>query len=79
MGVHHPKWEERPILILERSPGSTVTAGEVLAHLASRIVKWWMPDAVIFDDIPLTATGKTDKKALRERFWDHLRENSANQ
>ena len=44
----------------------------MLAHLEPHIVKWWMPDAVIFDRVPLTATGKIDKKRLRERYRDHL-------
>ena len=44
----------------------------VLAYIAPRIVKWWRPDDVVFDEVPLTATGKIDKKALRERYRTHL-------
>jgi len=68
IGVPHPKWEERPILIVERHEGSKVTDAEIQDYLAPRIVKWWKPDAIIFDAVPLTATGKIDKKTLRTRY-----------
>jgi fatty-acyl-CoA synthase len=72
VGVYHPKWEERPILIIEPHDDSDVTAEDVLAFLEPHIVKWWTPDAVLFDLVPLTATGKIDKKVLRQRYWNHL-------
>lgn len=72
VGVYHPKWEERPLLAIEPHEGETVTAEDVLAFLAPRIIKWWMPDAVIITQVPLTATGKIDKKVLRDRYRDHL-------
>jgi 3-(methylthio)propionyl---CoA ligase len=72
VGVYHPKWEERPILIIEPHDESDVTAEAVLAFLEPHIVKWWTPDAVLFDIVPLTATGKIDKKVLRQRYWNHL-------
>jgi acyl-CoA synthetase (AMP-forming)/AMP-acid ligase II len=72
VGVYHPKWEERPLLAIEPHEGETVTEEAVLAFLESRIVKWWMPDAVIITPVPLTATGKIDKKVLRDRYRDHL-------
>lgn len=72
VGVFHPKWEERPLLVIERHDDAEVCPHGVLAHLEPHIVKWWMPDAVIFDRVPLTATGKIDKKRLRERYRDHL-------
>jgi len=72
VGVYHPKWEERPLLAIEPHEGETVTAEAVLAFLEPRIVKWWMPDAVIITPVPLTATGKIDKKVLRDRYRDHL-------
>jgi len=68
IGVPHPKWEERPILIVERHEGANVTDAEIQDYLAPRIVKWWKPDAIIFDAVPLTATGKIDKKTLRMRY-----------
>jgi fatty-acyl-CoA synthase len=67
IGVPHPKWEERPVLIVEAHEGASLTKDEVLAFLAPRIAKWWTPDEVLFDAIPLTSTGKIDKKTLRER------------
>ncbi|MDB5695583.1 MAG: long-chain fatty acid--CoA ligase [Sphingomonas bacterium] len=72
IGIAHPKWDERPLLLVVRKPGSAVTAGEVRAHLATAVAKWWLPDAVEFlDDLPHTATGKLLKSALRERFKDY--------
>ena len=68
IGVPHPKWEERPVLVIETHDGAGVSEAEVLAYLAPRIVKWWTPDAVVFDTVPLTATGKIDKKVLRDRY-----------
>jgi fatty-acyl-CoA synthase len=71
IGVPHPKWTERPLLVIEPQPGAQPTKDSVLAHLEGKIAKWWMPDEVLFlDKIPLGATGKVDKKALRERFKD---------
>ena len=78
VGVFHPKWEERPLLVIEPHGDAEVTAESVLAHLEPNIVKWWMPDAVVFDAVPLTATGKIDKKVLRERYRDHLIDKSLN-
>ncbi|MDB5469584.1 MAG: long-chain fatty acid--CoA ligase [Caulobacter sp.] len=71
-GVPHPKWEERPLLVIEVHDGHDVSKEAVLAFLEPRIVKWWMPDDVIFDAVPLTATGKIDKKVLREAYKDRL-------
>jgi acyl-CoA synthetase (AMP-forming)/AMP-acid ligase II len=72
IGVEHPKWGERPLLIVVRKPGSDVTPDEILGFLEGRIAKWWMPDAVTFiDEIPHTATGKISKLTLRESFRDY--------
>ena len=68
VGVPHPKWEERPILIIETHDGATVEIEGVLAHLAGLVAKWWLPEAVHFDSVPMTATGKIDKKTLRRRY-----------
>jgi fatty-acyl-CoA synthase len=72
VGVPHPKWEERPLLVIEAHDGEPPTREAVLAFLSTRIVKWWMPDDVVFDAVPLTATGKIDKKVLRDRYRSHL-------
>jgi fatty-acyl-CoA synthase len=69
IGVAHPKWTERPLLIIVRKPDSTVSAEDILTYLDGKIATWWMPDAVEFiDEIPHTATGKIQKMALREQF-----------
>ena len=72
IGVAHPKWEERPLLIIEAHAGQAVTRKDVLDYLTPHIAKWWTPDDVIFAAIPLTATGKIDKKVLRDAYRDHL-------
>ena len=73
IGIPHPKWDERPLLIVVAKPGASVTKADVLAHLTGRIAKWWMPDDVVFvDELPHTATGKLLKTALREQFRDHV-------
>jgi 3-(methylthio)propionyl---CoA ligase len=68
IGVPHAKWEERPVLVIEAHDGASLSEADVRAYLEPRIVKWWAPDAVVFDQVPLTATGKIDKKVLRERY-----------
>jgi len=72
IGVAHPKWDERPLLIVVRKPGSKVTREELLAFYEGKIAKWWTPDDVQFiDAIPLGATGKILKTRLREQFRDY--------
>jgi acyl-CoA synthetase (AMP-forming)/AMP-acid ligase II len=72
IGVAHPRWDERPLLIIVPKPGTAPTRDALLRHLASRVAKWWLPDDVVFvDDIPHTATGKIQKTALRDRFRDY--------
>lgn len=72
IGASHPKWDERPLLVVKLRPGETSDKQEQLAFLEGKIAKWWMPDDVVFvDDIPLGATGKVDKKLIRERFKDY--------
>jgi fatty-acyl-CoA synthase len=69
IGVPHPKWEERPLLIVKLRPGEHATREEILGFLQGKIARLWMPDDVVFvDDIPLGATGKFDKKRLRELY-----------
>ena len=73
IGVPHPKWDERPLLIVVAKPGASVTREDVLAYLTGRIAKWWMPDDVVFvDELPHTATGKLLKTVLREQFRGHI-------
>jgi acyl-CoA synthetase (AMP-forming)/AMP-acid ligase II len=72
IGIYHPKWDERPILVVVRKPGAEVEGEAIVAHLAQHIAKWWLPDAVEFvDDLPHTGTGKVSKKDLRDRFRDY--------
>ena len=72
IGVAHPKWDERPLLLVKLREGETATKAEFLAFLDGKIARWWMPDEVLFvDDIPLGATGKIDKKVIRERYKDY--------
>ncbi|MGV9010190.1 long-chain-fatty-acid--CoA ligase [Brevundimonas sp.] len=72
IGAAHPKWDERPVLIIKLKPGETEDKQEHLDFLVGKIAKWWMPDDVVFvDDIPLGATGKVDKKLIRERLKDY--------
>jgi len=73
IGAYHPKWDERPLLLVQLKPGETATKDEFLAFLEGKIAKWWTPDDVVFvDDIPLGATGKIDKKLIRERMKDYV-------
>ncbi len=72
IGVYHPKWDERPLLIIQPVEGESPTKDEILAQLEGKIAKWWTPDDVQFvEDIPLGATGKINKLALRETFKDY--------
>jgi fatty-acyl-CoA synthase len=72
IGLPHPKWSERPLLIIVRDEGSDIGKEKVLAFLEGKIAKWWMPDDVAFvDEIPHTATGKIQKMELREQFKDY--------
>ena len=71
IGLPHPKWSERPLLIIIREAGSDIDKEGVLAYLDGKIAKWWMPDEVVFvDEIPHTATGKIQKMELRKQFKD---------
>jgi len=73
IGVTHPKWDERPLLLVRLKDGETAEPAEFLRYLDGKIAKWWMPDDVVFvDDIPLGATGKIDKKLIRQRFEGYL-------
>lgn len=72
IGAKHPKWDERPLLVVVRKPGAELTREQLLQFYEGKIAKWWTPDDVVFvDAIPLGATGKVQKNKLRERFADH--------
>lgn len=72
IGIYHPKWDERPLLIVQPHPGETPTKEEVLKQLEGKIAKWWTPDDVQFvEEIPLGATGKINKLKLRQMFKDY--------
>jgi len=72
IAARHPKWDERPLLVVVKKPGASVTRDELVAHYDGKIAKWWTPDDVVFvDAIPLGATGKMMKVKLREQFKDY--------
>ena len=72
IAAKHPKWDERPLLVVVKKPGAELTRDELLRFYEGRIAKWWTPDDVVFvDAIPLGATGKMQKNRLREMFRDH--------
>ena len=73
IGVAHPKWQERPLLLVRLHPGEACTKDEIMAHLADKVARWWLPDDMIFvEDLPHTATGKLLKTELRKRHGDHF-------
>jgi len=72
IGVRHPKWDERPLLLVVRKQDSKVGAQDILDHLKKHVARWWLPDEIMFvDSLPHTATGKLLKTALREKYRDH--------
>jgi fatty-acyl-CoA synthase len=72
IGIPHPKWDERPLLLVVRAEGSRVDEATIRNHLSNHVAKWWQPDAIEFvNDLPHTATGKLSKKTLREQFRDY--------
>lgn len=72
IGIAHPKWDERPLLIIVPREGTSPTREDVIGYMEGKIAKWWMPDdVVIVDEIPHTATGKIKKTTLRDTFADY--------
>lgn len=72
IGIPHPKWQERPLLIVVKAPGHDLERDELHQFLGTKLVKWWMPDAIEFvDALPLGATGKVLKRELRQKFADY--------
>jgi fatty-acyl-CoA synthase len=73
IGLPHPKWSERPLLVIALKPGATADKRDILSFLKGKIATWWRPDDVVFvEEIPHTAVGKIQKAALREKFKDHV-------
>ena len=73
VAARHPKWDERPVLVVVPRPGRTIDPADVLRVYAGKVPKWWLPDAVVVvEELPHTATGKLQKTTLRQRYQDHL-------
>jgi acyl-CoA synthetase (AMP-forming)/AMP-acid ligase II len=73
VAAHHPKWDERPLLLVVAQTGRTIQPADILAFYEGKIAKWWLPDAVIVvDELPHTATGKLNKLSLRQHYRDYL-------
>jgi fatty-acyl-CoA synthase len=73
VGLKHPRWQERPVALAVLRPGAEASEGELIDFLAERVAKWWLPDKVLLvEQIPKTATGKFDKKVVRDQFSDLL-------
>jgi fatty-acyl-CoA synthase len=72
IGVAHPKWTERPLLVVVRKSGQDVDREQLLGFLRDKIAKWWLPDDVVFvESLPHTATGKLSKLTLRQQLKDY--------
>lgn len=73
IGVPHPKWDERPLLIVVPRAGANPTLEDLNNFLSTRLAKWWLPDdMIVVDEIPHTATGKIHKMVLRDEYGDHI-------
>jgi fatty-acyl-CoA synthase len=72
IGVAHPKWTERPLLVVVKAEGQDVSGDELLAFFKGKVADWWIPTDVVFvDELPHTATGKIKKIELRKQFADY--------
>ena len=72
IGLPHPKWDERPLLVIVPKAGQTPDPQSIQDYLAAKVAKWWLPDDIVFvADMPHSATGKLQKVKLREQFKDH--------
>ncbi|HAD48766.1 MAG TPA: long-chain fatty acid--CoA ligase, partial [Idiomarina sp.] len=73
----HPKWDERPLLLVVLNKGETLTKDAIKQFLDGKIARWWTPDDVVFvDELPHTGTGKLVKNELRKAYQNYLTENS---
>ena len=72
IGIRHPKWDERPLLVVVAKPGKSIDKDAIVAFMTGKVAKWWLPDDVVtVQEIPHTATGKILKTELRKRFADY--------
>jgi acyl-CoA synthetase (AMP-forming)/AMP-acid ligase II len=72
IGIPHPKWDERPLLLIVRDDVGNVSEGEIREFLLGEVAKWWLPEAIEFvEELPHTATGKLSKKDLRDQYRDY--------
>ena len=72
IGIPHPKWDERPLLLVVRDDDGDVGEAEIRSFLTGQVAKWWLPDAIEFvDELPHTASGKLSKKDLRDKYRDY--------
>ncbi len=72
IGIAHPKWDERPLLVIVRKEGQDISRDQMLDFLRGKLAKWWLPDDVVFvDSLPHTATGKLSKLTLRQQLRDY--------
>ena len=72
VGVFHPKWDERPILLIVKKPDAEVGEADILDYLKDKVAKWWLPDEILFvDELPHTATGKILKRQIRDDYKDY--------
>ena len=72
IGVAHPKWDERPMLVVVKRPGQEVSREELLGFFEGKVAKWWLPDDVVFTEaLPMGATGKIQKNRLRDQYREH--------
>jgi acyl-CoA synthetase (AMP-forming)/AMP-acid ligase II len=73
IATRHPRWQERPLLLVHRKQDVAVTKDDLLQFLSGKVAKWWLPDDVVFvDELPHTATGKVLKTQLRDEYGDWL-------
>jgi acyl-CoA synthetase (AMP-forming)/AMP-acid ligase II len=72
IGIPHPQWEERPLLVVVPAASQAATANSIIAFLEGKIAKWWIPDDIVFvEALTYGATGKVQKMELRRRFGEH--------
>jgi len=68
VGIAHPRWDERPLLVIQPEAGVVIDPGALIEALAPHMARWWLPERIVFAEVPLTSTGKIDKKLLRLRY-----------
>jgi fatty-acyl-CoA synthase len=80
IAARHPKWQERPLLLVVPRPGSRIEPADLLRVFEGKVAKWWLPDdVVVVDELPHTATGKLNKLALRAKYQDYFIGRQANE